>query len=57
MPRPEKQPGLWVPPEGAYLSSEGLDEWARDTNGSAFDDDSKEELLMFMDCNEEGGLT
>ncbi|KIP09069.1 hypothetical protein PHLGIDRAFT_103275 [Phlebiopsis gigantea 11061_1 CR5-6] len=57
MPRPEKQPGLWVPPEGACLLSEGLDEWARDTNGSAFDDDSKEELLMFMDCNEEGGLT
>lgn len=56
-PRPEKTSGLLVPPPGAYLSSEGLDNWARDTNGSAFDDDSKEELLMFMDCTEEGGLT
>ncbi|GJE90851.1 hypothetical protein PsYK624_069950 [Phanerochaete sordida] len=56
-PRPEKQPGLLVPPPGASLSSEGLDDWARDTNGSAFDEDSKEELLMFMDCTEEGGLT
>lgn len=46
-----------MPPEGAYLSSQGLDDWARDTNGAAFDEDSKEELLMFMDCTEEGGLT
>lgn len=46
-----------MPPEGAFLSSEALDEWAKDTNGSAFDEDSKEELLMFMDCTEEGGLT
>ncbi|EKM55541.1 uncharacterized protein PHACADRAFT_209060 [Phanerochaete carnosa HHB-10118-sp] len=56
-PRPEKQPGLLVPPPSAYLSSEGLDNWARDTNGAAFDSDSKEELLMFMDCTDEGGLT
>ena len=56
-PRPEKTHGLLVPPEGAYLSSQGLDDWARDTNGSAFDEDSKEELLMFMDCTAEGGLT
>ena len=49
--------GLLVPPHGACLSSEGLDEWARDTNGTAFDQDSKEELLMFMDCTDEGGLT
>ncbi|KAI0763739.1 hypothetical protein BC629DRAFT_1596929 [Irpex lacteus] len=56
-PPPEQRPGLLVPPEGAFLSSEALDEWAKDTNGSAFDEDSKEELLMFMDCTEEGGLT
>jgi hypothetical protein len=34
-----------------------LDDWAKDTNGSAFDEASKAELLMFMDCTEEGGLT
>ena len=46
-----------MPPEGAFLSSQALDEWSKDTNGTAFDEDSKEELLMFMDCTEEGGLT
>ncbi|KAI0094009.1 hypothetical protein BDY19DRAFT_989527 [Irpex rosettiformis] len=56
-PSPEKRPGLLVPPEGAFLSHQGLDEWAKDTNGAAFDEDSKEELLMFMDCTEQGGLT
>jgi len=56
-PQPEKRPGMLVPPEGAFLTSQALDEWAKDTNGAAFDEDSKEELLMFMDCTEEGGLT
>ena len=45
------------PPEGAYLSQEGLDAWARDTNGAPFDEDTKEELLEFMDVTEDGGLT
>lgn len=46
-----------MPPEGAYLTPQALDEWAKDTNGAAFDKESKEELLMFMDCTAEGGLT
>lgn len=46
-----------MPPEGAYLTPQALDDWAKDTNGTAFDAESKEELLMFMDCTEEGGLT
>ncbi|KAF7793190.1 hypothetical protein EIP86_004299 [Pleurotus ostreatoroseus] len=56
-PRPQKRPGLLAPPSGACLTSDGLDEWAKDTNGAPFDEESKEELLMFMDCTEEGGLT
>ena len=46
-----------MPPEGAHLTPKTLDDWAKDTNGSAFDEESKAELLMFMDCTEEGGLT
>ena len=56
-PRPQKRPGLLVPPPGACLTSLDLDEWAKDTNGAPFDAESKEELLMFMDCTDEGGLT
>ena len=62
-PRPQKPgrtspaPGLLVPPPGACLTSQNLDDWAKDTNGAPFDEDSKEELMMFMDCTPEGGLT
>ena len=45
------------PPEGAYLSQEGLDAWARDTIGAPFDEATKEELLEFMDVTDDGGLT
>ncbi|OSC99029.1 hypothetical protein PYCCODRAFT_1438639 [Trametes coccinea BRFM310] len=51
------QGGLLEPPEGAYLTSEGLDAWARDTNGAPFDEATKEEILEFMDVTEDGGLT
>jgi len=44
-------------PESAYLSLEGLDRWATDTNGEAFSQETKDELLEFMDVNEEGHLT
>ncbi|KAL0071510.1 hypothetical protein AAF712_001367 [Marasmius tenuissimus] len=43
--------------ENAYLSPEGLDRWATDTNGEAFSQETKDELLEFMDVNEEGHLT
>ena len=46
-----------MPPAGAFLSSQGLDEWAKDTNGAPFDEETKDELTMFMDCTDEGGLT
>ncbi|OCH95015.1 hypothetical protein OBBRIDRAFT_746532 [Obba rivulosa] len=56
-PTPAGQISLLVPPEGAYLDAEGLDAWARDTNGQPFDDATKEELLEFMDVTDDGGLT
>lgn len=46
-----------MPPEGAYLSPEGLDTWASDTNGAPFDDETKEELMEFLDVTEDGSLT
>ncbi|KAL6305422.1 hypothetical protein BKA93DRAFT_825112 [Sparassis latifolia] len=48
---------LLIPPEGAYLSPQGLDAWARDTNGAPFDDATKEELTEFLDVTDEGCLT
>ena len=50
----QKHGELLEPPEGAYLSPEGLDSWARDTNGAPFDDATKEELLEFMDVTDNG---
>ena len=46
-----------VPPPHAYLSAEGLDAWARDTNGAPFTQETKDELVEFLDVTEEGGLT
>ncbi|KAH6918669.1 hypothetical protein BKA70DRAFT_24327 [Coprinopsis sp. MPI-PUGE-AT-0042] len=48
---------LLSPPPDAYLSGEGLDEWARDTNGAPFPQDTKEELVDFLDCTDDGCLT
>ncbi|OBZ75838.1 hypothetical protein A0H81_04175 [Grifola frondosa] len=53
----QKRPELLVPPEDAYLSNVGLDAWASDTNGAPFDDETKEELIEFLDVNDDGGLT
>ncbi len=53
----QKKEELLEPPEGAYLAPEGLDAWARDTNGTPFDEATKEELLEFMDVTDDGGLT
>lgn len=48
---------LLSPPEGAYLTAEGLDEWARDTNGAELSEEEKEEIGEYMDVTEEGCLT
>ncbi|KAJ4488068.1 hypothetical protein J3R30DRAFT_3695721 [Lentinula aciculospora] len=44
-------------PSDAYLDSTGLDAWASDTNGEPFSEDTKEEILEFMDVTAEGNLT
>lgn len=49
--------GLLTPPDGAYLSAEGIDDWARDTNGAPLSDEEKEEILEFMDVTDDGCLT
>ncbi|KAF8628421.1 hypothetical protein AX15_003942 [Amanita polypyramis BW_CC] len=48
---------LLTPPPSAYLSPQGLDEWARDTNGVPFSKETKEELIEFLDVTDDGGLT
>jgi len=55
---PNGKSGIFLtPPESAYLSSEGLDAWATDTNGTPFSDDTKEELMEFLDVTDTGCLT
>jgi hypothetical protein len=48
---------LLTPPDGAYLTPEGLDAWARDTNGAPFSQETKDELVEFLDVTDDGGLT
>lgn len=48
---------LLTPPPDAYFTKEALDEWARDTNGAPFSQETKEELQEFMDVTEDGCLT
>nr|VWO98744.1 Asparagine synthase (Glutamine-hydrolyzing) [Ganoderma boninense] len=53
----QKHGDFLEPPEGAFLAPDGLDSWAQDTNGTPFDEATKEELLEFMDVTDDGGLT
>lgn len=41
----------------AYLSDDGLDAWAKDTNGQAFTQETKDEILEFLDLTDDGKLT
>ncbi|ESK96842.1 hypothetical protein Moror_6420 [Moniliophthora roreri MCA 2997] len=43
--------------ESAVLFPENLDKWATDTNGQPFTQETKDELLEFMDCDQRGCLT
>lgn len=45
------------PPPGAYLTAEGLDAWAQDTNGAPFSQATKDELVEFLDVTDDGRLT
>ncbi|KAI0050937.1 hypothetical protein FA95DRAFT_1555209 [Auriscalpium vulgare] len=47
---------LLEPPEGAYLDSDALDAWAKDTNGAPLGAEEKKELQM-LDVTDEGNLT
>lgn len=48
---------LLVPHSEAYLSPQGLDKWALDTNGEVFTADMKEEIKESLDTTEDGNLT
>ncbi|KIY50936.1 hypothetical protein FISHEDRAFT_37857, partial [Fistulina hepatica ATCC 64428] len=41
----------------AHLSPQGLDAWARDTNGAPFTQEQKSELVEFLDVTDDGCLT
>ncbi|KAG9121343.1 hypothetical protein FRC07_002728 [Ceratobasidium sp. 392] len=43
--------------ESAYLDEDGLDAWARDTNGAEFPAETKEEMKDTLDVTEQGDLT
>ncbi|KAG8906276.1 hypothetical protein FRB99_007213 [Tulasnella sp. 403] len=49
--------GLLRPPPHAYLTTEGLDRYATETNGQPFGDDTKQELRDMLDVDEQGRLT
>ncbi|KAF9456778.1 hypothetical protein BDZ94DRAFT_316954 [Collybia nuda] len=53
----EKRVALLTPPPNAYLSPQGLDAWAQDTNGAPFSQETKDELVEFLDVTDDGGLT
>jgi len=53
----EKRVALLEPPPNAYLTPAGLDAWARDTNGAPFSQETKDELVEFLDVTDDGGLT
>ncbi|RDB20990.1 hypothetical protein Hypma_011524 [Hypsizygus marmoreus] len=53
----EKRVALLEPPPHAYLSPQGLDAWAQDTNGAPFSQETKDELIEFLDVTDDGGLT
>lgn len=55
-PKPELPLSGDIPPN-AYLEPSGLDAWASDTNGEPFSQETKDEILQFMDVTDEGNLT
>jgi hypothetical protein len=48
---------LLNPPPNAILTEEGLDAWARETNGAPFSEETKVELKDFLDVTDDGDLT
>ncbi|CAE6433359.1 unnamed protein product [Rhizoctonia solani] len=57
-PPPHTSPLRIVPlVERAWMEEDGLDAWARDTNGAPFPDETKEEMKDTLDVDERGNLT
>ncbi|KAG8930203.1 hypothetical protein FRC03_009066 [Tulasnella sp. 419] len=56
VPERDDTTGILKPPINAYLTNEGLDRWAIETNGEPFTAETKEELLM-LDSTDSGELT
>ncbi|KAG6854627.1 hypothetical protein C0991_004229 [Blastosporella zonata] len=48
---------LLEPPRNAYMTAAGLDAWAQDTNGAPFSQETKDELIEFLDVTDDGELT
>jgi len=46
-----------TPSPNAYLTAEGLDKWAYETNGTPFTKETKDELIEFLDVTDDGDLT
>ena len=46
-----------TPSTDAYLTGEGLDKWACETNGTPFTKETKEELIERFDLTDDGNLT
>ncbi|KAF5330806.1 hypothetical protein D9619_005790 [Psilocybe cf. subviscida] len=57
VPKASDATTLLVPPQNAYLTEEGLQKWAVDTNGEPFSDETKEEMAEFFDNTDDGFLT
>ncbi|KAF8969995.1 hypothetical protein BDZ97DRAFT_1793854 [Flammula alnicola] len=48
---------LLTPPSNAYLSDDGLQKWALETNGEPFSDETREEVVESFDVTDDGNLT
>ena len=48
---------ILTPSTDAYLTAEGLDKWAYETNGTTFTKETKDELIEFLEVTDDGNLT
>lgn len=56
--RPSEKSFVFLTPStDAYLTAEGLDKWAYETNGIPFTKETKEELMESFDVTDDGNLT
>jgi hypothetical protein len=55
--RPSGESVFLTPSADAYLTAQGLDKWAYETNGTPFTKETKDELIEFLDVTDDGNLT